>query len=153
MCADCKDIPWFFRVYLCWQVIHTQNNYNAIFVISVPLASLWKVFHQILFACNIGLSIQLLGKFCRLGRLHFAPQLFGCVFEFNFNNKLCALLSYSATRHGIVEKSSRNVKACRSRGLAPPDFGRLVNPISSRGADYVHHITPRFFYPPTAIVW
>ena len=29
----------------------------------------------------------------------------------------------------------------------PPDFGRSVNPISSRGADYAHHITacpPRF---------
>ena len=72
------------------------------------------------FRCNIGLSIQLLGTYCRLSTLYFAPQLFGCVFEINFNNKLCALLSYSATRHGIVEKSSRNVKAeyivCRPVG-------------------------------------
>ena len=100
------------------------------------------------------------GDVFHLSTLYFAPQRFGCVFEINFNNKLCALLSYSATRHGIVEKSSRNVKAeyilkaCRSRGF--PDFGRSVDPISIRGADYAHHITtwtPGFLDPPTALVW
>ena len=61
------------------------------------------------------------------------------LFGFNFNNKLCALLSYSATRHGIVEKSSRNIKAeysmlaCKSRGWHSSDFGRPVDPISTRG--------------------
>ena len=25
--------------------------------------------------------------------------------------------------------------------MAPPDFGISVNPISTRGADYTHHIT------------
>ena len=32
--------------------------------------------------------------------------------------------------------------------LVPPVFGRSVNPIPTRGADYAHHITtipPRFF--------
>ena len=36
----------------------------------------------------------------------------------------------------------------------PPDFGRSVNPISNRGADYAHHITtgtPRFSELPTAL--
>ena len=34
--------------------------------------------------------------------------------------------------------------------MAPPDFGRSVNPISTRGADYADHIstcTPRIFIP------
>ena len=37
------------------------------------------------------------------------------------------------------------VHACRKRGgwgaLAPPVFGRTVNPISTRGADYAHYST------------
>ena len=28
-----------------------------------------------------------------------------------------------------------------SATMAPPDFGRSVNPISTRGTDYVHRIT------------
>ena len=36
-------------------------------------------------------------------------------------------------------------------GLGPPIFGRTVNPISTRGADYVHHSTtslpPQIFRP------
>ena len=34
--------------------------------------------------------------------------------------------------------------------MAPPDFGRSINPISTRGADYAQHIitgTPRIFRP------
>jgi hypothetical protein len=49
------------------------------------------------------------------------------------------------------------LQACRSRGcclaIEPPCFGRLVNPISTRGADYAHHITagiPGFSDRPTA---
>ena len=38
---------------------------------------------------------------------------------------------------------------------APPSFGRLVNPISTRRKDYAHQITifstPRFSDPPTAL--
>ena len=35
-------------------------------------------------------------------------------------------------------------------GMAPPDFGRSVNPISTMETDYAHLITtgtPRFFRP------
>ena len=38
--------------------------------------------------------------------------------------------------------------------MAPPVFGRSVNPISTRGADYAHHITagtPGFSDLPTAL--
>ena len=38
--------------------------------------------------------------------------------------------------------------------MAPPDFGRSVNPISTRGTDYVHLITtgtPGFSDLPTAL--
>ena len=38
--------------------------------------------------------------------------------------------------------------------MAPPDFGRSVNPISTRVADYAHHITtglPGFTDLPTAL--
>ena len=31
--------------------------------------------------------------------------------------------------------------------MAPPDFGRLVNPISTRGTDYAHYWHPRIFRP------
>ena len=36
-----------------------------------------------------------------------------------------------------------------SSAMAPPDFGRSVNPISSRGADYTHQIilATRIFRP------
>ena len=37
------------------------------------------------------------------------------------------------------------MQGCRKQGgwgaLAPPVFGQTVNPISTRGADYTHHIT------------
>ena len=41
---------------------------------------------------------------------------------------------------------------CRPPGgaggaMAPPDFGRLVNPISTRGTDYAHYWHPRIFRP------
>ena len=37
-------------------------------------------------------------------------------------------------------------------GLAHPEFGSIVNPITTRGADYVHHITasPSGFENPAA---
>ena len=38
--------------------------------------------------------------------------------------------------------------------MAPPDFGRSVNPISTRGTDYAHLITtdtPGFLALPTAL--
>ena len=126
------------------------------------------MFYQILLSRTIDLSIQLLGTFCHLRTLYFSPQFFRCFFEINFNNKLCALLSYSATRHGIVEKSSRNVKAehimqsCRSRGC--PDIGRSVEPIlryiSQTGVQIkptkllsFPPPPPEFLDPLTALVW
>ena len=40
----------------------------------------------------------------------------------------------------------------RAEGVrAPPDFGRSVNPISTRGAHYVHHITKGGFFSESAI--
>ena len=39
-------------------------------------------------------------------------------------------------------------------GLAHPDFGSSVNPITTRGADYAHHITaspPGFENPAAAL--
>ena len=39
---------------------------------------------------------------------------------------------------------------------APPEFGRSINPIQTRGADYAHQIihtgTPGFSDPPTALL-
>ena len=40
--------------------------------------------------------------------------------------------------------------------MAPPDFGRSVNPISTRGTDYAHLITtgtPGFSNLPTALIY
>ena len=40
--------------------------------------------------------------------------------------------------------------------MAPPDFGRSVNPISTRGTDYAHLITtgtPGFSDLPTALAY
>ena len=54
--------------------------------------------------------------------------------------------------------------SCSSRGvvlggaggaMVPPDFGRSVNPISTRGTDYAHLITtgtPGFLDLPTALI-
>ena len=39
-------------------------------------------------------------------------------------------------------------------GMSPPDFGKSVNTISTRGADYAHHDTTGLLgisYPPTAL--
>ena len=35
--------------------------------------------------------------------------------------------------------------------MAPPSFGRSVNPISIKGVDYAHHITPRLLLTPEDI--
>ena len=45
-------------------------------------------------------------------------------------------------------------RGCHGMAVAPPDFGRSVNPISTRWTDYVHLITidtPGFSDPPTAL--
>ena len=50
-----------------------------------------------------------------------------------------------------IQKDSRPVGA--GIAMAPPDFERSVNPISTRGAHYAHHITtgpPGFSDLPTA---
>ena len=52
----------------------------------------------------------------------------------------------------MAGKQAQGCRPCGCRG--PPDFGRSVNPISTRGTDYAHLITtgtPGFSDLPTAL--
>ena len=60
------------------------------------------------------------------------------------------LLSYC----GLVDASRPVVPGCAGCAMEHPDFGRSVNPISTRGTDYAHLITactPGFSDLPTAL--
>ena len=50
----------------------------------------------------------------------------------------------TALCYHVWRRHTAAVQRCRSRGCRgwpPPDFDKSVNPISTRGTDYAHHIT------------
>ena len=58
--------------------------------------------------------------------------------------------------HGLVILGSAAASGWAGWDLAHPEFGSSVNPITTRGADYAHHITaspPGFENPAAALLW
>ena len=71
---------------------------------------------------------------------------------------ICIKSLAKIARTGVKEGQRYNGTGVSSLGvpgaMAPPDFGRSVNPISTRGTDYAHLITtdtPGFSALPTAL--
>ena len=58
-------------------------------------------------------------------------------------------------REYCIQKYSDAASGWAGRALAHPEFGSSVNPITTRGADYAHHITaspPGFENPAAALL-
>ena len=65
----------------------------------------------------------------KIGNFLIQSEIFGFELWSNFNAKAKVISEF----RGVVAGSA-------SAGGATPDFGRSVNPISTRGADYAHQI-------------
>ena len=70
---------------------------------------------------------------------------------------MCVLSHFRTcnVRAEVCAESSAAASGWAGWALAHPEFGSSVNPITTRGADYAHHITaspPGFENPATALL-
>ena len=90
--------------------------------------------------------------------ISFFYGLMKCVFQVIFLKEFQPIFLCHEFKEVVVGEYACVCQVCRSRGCqgcAPPNFGKSVNPISTRAADYAHHITtappPRSLDLPTAL--
>ena len=70
--------------------------------------------------------------------MEFGPYSYG----FDVLGQLSLKIISKGLFNNYVDKKSRPVvPGCAGCAMAHPDFGRSVNPISTRGSDYTHLIT------------
>ena len=94
---------------------------------------------------------------CDVKKDPLSPQKIGLILVLHMHIVLGIICLESNFMHK-KKKEINNLQQNRSRGVVPggvpPDFGRSVNPVSTRGTDYAHLITtgtPGFSDLPTAL--
>ena len=68
---------------------------------------------------------------------------------------ICKMHLYIVNKEMVGIKDSAAASGWTGWDLAHPEFGSSVNPITTRGADYAHHITaspPGFENPAAALL-